>query len=163
MRSALTLAFIITMSALLIGCGSNPPANSEKASEKPVTAESSPNTAEVIPADPYAAMEMERNAVKESLSGKISEVPQGEGNPKQKVYSGIVEIVGKGTADQAIVLNGNRGTYLLVGEKSTALVSDEGKFVTVMGKPTKGNAVPNDAKDMEQIEVAGIVRLKTGK
>jgi hypothetical protein len=163
MRSALTLAFIIIMSALLIGCGGNPPANSGKASEKTVSVETSPNTKEDIPADPYAAMEVERNAVKESLSGKVSEIPEGEGNTKQKVYSGIIEIVSEGSIDQTIILKSNQGTYLLVGEKSAELIPDEGKFVTVMGKPTKGNAVPTSLTDIEQIEVAGIVRLKTGK
>lgn len=163
MKSASVMAFILIMLSLLVGCGANPPAKSEKASDKPVTAEALPNTREDIPADPYAAMEAERNAVKESISGKVSEVPEGEGNTKQKVYSGIIEIVSKGSADPTIVLKSDRGSFVLVGEKSNELVSDEGKFITVMGRPAKAMIVPVELKDMDQIKVEGIVRLKTGK
>jgi hypothetical protein len=163
MRPAFKLASIIIILSLLIGCGGNPPAKSEKASEKTVTAEASSKASEGIPADPYAAMEVERNAVKESLSGKVSEIPQGEGNTNQKVYSGVIEIVGKGSADQTIVLKSDRRSLVLVGEKSAELVSEEGKFITVMGKPTKGNPVQTDLKGLDQLEVEGIVKLKNAK
>jgi hypothetical protein len=150
-------AAVLLVITMLGGCSGNQAAKPESTQGKPSTA------VEETPADPYAAMEAERNAVKESLAGKVSETPEAGGNNVQRVYTGVVEIIGKGSPNQNIVLKTNRGSFVLVGDKRAELVASEGKFITVMGKPTKGNAVPDDLKDLEQIAVEGIVTHKLGK
>jgi len=157
------LTAILAAIVLLGGCGGNQAAKPEASSDKTATAETAPKAGEEIPADPYAEMEAERNAVKESLAGKVSEVPDTGENAQRKVYSGIVEIAGKGSAQQTIILKSNRGSFVLVGGKSAELLAEEGKFITVMGKPAKGNPTVPDCRDLPQLEVDGIVRQKLGK
>jgi hypothetical protein len=146
---------------LLGGCTGGQPEKSETTPAKPAV-ENPRAPEEETPSDPYAAMEIERNAVKESISNGAREAPNDGTGTNQKVYSGVVEIAGDG-ATPTIVLKTNRGSFVLVGEKSAELFASEGRFVTVMGKPTKGNAVPSDLMDMDQIRVEGIVRQKSGK
>jgi PBP1b-binding outer membrane lipoprotein LpoB len=149
---------LLIATLLLSGCTGNQAAKSETNSAKPATAKTAPETEEEIPADPYAAMEAERNAVKESIAGKVTEVPNGQENSKQKVYSGVVVVSGKGSPEQTIILDTNRGSFVLTGDKSPELLANEGKFITVLGTPTKGNAVPANLKDLEQIKVEGIIK-----
>ena len=156
------LVILITI-VLLGGCGGNQTAKPETSKNTTATTETASKAVEETSADPYAAMEAERNAVKQSLAGKVSEIPEMGENAKQKVYSGVVEIAGKGSTEQTIVLKTNRGSFVLVGDKTDELIANEGKFLTVMGKPTRGNPVPTELKDLEQVDVEGIVRLKTNK
>jgi hypothetical protein len=153
------IPFIVIV--LLSGCTGSQPAKSETVPAKPATENPQSHEGETT-SDPYAAMEAERNAVKESISNGAPEAPNDGTGTNQKVYSGVVEITGDG-ATPTIVLKTNRGSFVLVGEKSAELFASEGRFVTVMGKPTKGNAVPSDLMDMDQIQVEGIVMQKSGK
>jgi len=148
---------LIVVTILLGGCAGKQPAKTESTSEKPAT------TGEEIPADPYAAMEAERNAVKESIGGKATETPSTQENPEQKAYSGVVKINGRGSAEQTIILDSNRGSFVLLGDKSTELLACEGKFVTVLGRLTKDNPVTAEFNDLEQVKVEGIVRLANNK